>query len=81
MKPAMFREMTSVLGAPNDWDAEKHGECGGLPIAFDPSSGAMTSCWVLEPEDIAALAAGGRVYLTVFANRHPVVAMAVKVDP
>lgn len=80
MKPAMFREMTHVLGAPDNWDAEKLGECFGLPVAFDADTGSMTSCWVLEPEDVAALAAGGRVYLTIMANRHPVVAMAVKVE-
>lgn len=79
MKPAMFREMTHVFGAPPDWDAEKQGECMGLPVAFDPAAGTYTSCWVLEPEDIAALAAGGRVYLTIYGFQ-PVVALAVRVE-
>jgi hypothetical protein len=80
MKPAMFREMTHVLGAPSDWDAEKKGECLGLPVAFNREAGTITSCWVPEPEDVAALAAGGRVYLTIVGSAHPPVAMTAKVE-
>ncbi len=80
MKPAMFAAMTHVLGAPPDWDATKHGECMGLPVAVDRQQGTYTSCWVLEPEDVAALAAGGRIYLTVHNAFQPPVAMQVRVE-
>lgn len=79
MKPAMFADMTHVLGAPPDWDATKHGECMGLPVAVDREQGTFTSCWVLEPEEVATLAAGGRVYLKVTNSFQPPVAMWVAV--
>lgn len=78
MKPAMFHEMTHVLGAPEGWDAEAKGECLGLPVAADYDPWTMTSCWVLEPEEVALIARGGRVYLTINGFRHPVVALTVR---
>lgn len=78
MKPAMFEAMTHVLGAPKDWDAEKHGECGGLPVAIDHANSTFTSCWQLDPEEVAALINGGRIYVTVVATGQPPMALAVK---
>lgn len=80
MKPAMFSAMTHVLGAPSDWDVARHGECSGLPVAVDRERGTFTSCWILEPKDVEALAAGGRVYLTVTNSFQPPVAMQVRVE-
>ena len=76
MKAAMFREMTHVLGPPPGHEADVF----GLPVMIDHEAHTITSCWVLEPEDVAALAAGGRVYLTVLSFVHPVVALAVRVE-
>lgn len=78
MRPAMFEAMTHVLGAPPDWNAETHGECSGLPVQIDHEARTFTSCWVLEPEEVAALAAGGRVYVTVVSSAQPPLALAVK---
>ena len=78
MKPAMFHEMTHVLGAPQDWDAEAKGECLGLPVAFDREQLTITSCWELEPHEVEALAKGGRLYLTVHGRMQPPVAMIVR---
>ncbi len=80
MKPAMFAEMTHVLGAPKEWDAEKYGECSGLPVAIDRDRCAFTSCWVLEPEDLAALAAGGRIYVTIVSAAHPPISLTVRAE-
>lgn len=77
MKPAMFREMTHVLGAPEGWDAEAKGECLGLPVAVDHEQQTLTSCWVLDPEEVTLIAQGGRVYLTVHGSQPPV-ALAVR---
>lgn len=81
MKPAMFHEMTHVLGAPREWDAEKHGECKGLPVEFDREALTITSCWVLEPHELELLAAGGRVYLSVFGGMQPPVSLTVRPKP
>lgn len=80
MKPAMFHDMTHVLGAPNGWDAKKNGvECLGLPVKFDPDyPPTITSCWVLDSEELAALVAGGRVCLTVVGTTHPPVVLTVR---
>ena len=78
MKPAMFHEMTHVLGAPEGWDSAAKGECLGLPVAADREQLTFTSCWELEPEELAALIAGGRVYLTIHGAAHPPVAMIVR---
>lgn len=80
MKPAMFREMTHVLGAPPDWKPEEQGECLGLPVAIDQAEGSFTSCWTLEPEDVARICAGGKIYLTVLGAAHPPVRMKVRND-
>lgn len=72
MKPAMFREMTHVLGAPDGWDAEAKGECLGLPVEVNHEQWTVTSCWVLDPEEVAMIAAGGRVFLTVHGSQPPV---------
>lgn len=80
MKPAMFHEMTHVLGAPEGWDAEAKGECLGLPVAVDHEQQTLTSCWVLDPEEVALIAAGGRVFLTVHGSQPPV-ALTVRPKP
>ncbi len=80
MRPAMFRDMTHTLGAPEGWDETRDGPCGGLPVQYDRENRQITSCWVLEPGDIELLQAGGRVYLTVCGLAQPPVALTVKVE-
>lgn len=81
MKPAMFQEMTHVLGAPDNWDAQSKGECLGLPVAVDREQCTFTSCWELEPGELASLMLDGRVYLTVHGAAHPPVALSVRPNP
>jgi len=69
------------IGAPADWDQDRDGPCGALPVvdAFDKASGmlVMYSVWRPSPEEIAALLNGGAIRLGVVGFAHPVVNMAV----
>lgn len=78
MKPAMFETMTHILGAPDKWDASKHGECSGLPVEVDRENMTFTSCWVPTPEEIEALVNGGRIYVTVVCNFQPPLRLDVR---
>lgn len=72
MKPAMFRDMTHVLDAPEGWETEEKGECLGLPVAIDQEQRTVTSCWVLDPEEVVLISQGGRVFLTCHGSQPPV---------
>ncbi len=76
MSPVPFPEQTSVLGAPPDWDAKKHGPCDGLPVHF--ADGIYTSCWRATWRERLALLFGARLWLTVVSSGHPPVALGVK---
>lgn len=68
------------IGAPKDWDPEKHGDCGVLPVQDVEFNGVpfMRSHWRPSPAEMAALDAGGYITLDVSAAKHPVVAMGVE---
>lgn len=68
---------TRMLGAPEGWTPETSGPCVGLPIRDEMSGDVpcMVSCWEPTPADLAALAAGGKVYLRVVGTQHPPVAI------
>lgn len=70
---------TRNLGKPLDWDDEKYGPCGSLPIRDGKYNGvpAMTSAWKLTPAEIEALANGAELHLMVVGEVHPPVAMYV----
>lgn len=70
---------TKVWGAPENWEASKMGECGGLPARLvETSAGPMwESAWEPTPEELNMLNKGGTVHLFVGAHPHPVVAMSV----
>ena len=59
MKSASFKSMTRVLGAPNGWDAEKHGPCNGLPVAV--INNVCASCWELTWRERLKILFGHRV--------------------
>lgn len=70
---------TRNLGAPVDWNAERDGICGGLPIRDEQrgDSNVMVSSWQPTPEELARLNAGASVYLHVWGGGHPPVALSV----
>lgn len=76
MKPVHFSEQALVLGAPKDWDAEKHGPCGGLPVAF--FDGGYVSHWRPSLKEVALLLVGYPLRLFVRSNGHPPVALNVR---
>jgi hypothetical protein len=71
---------THMLGAPPNWDPEKDGACGVLPVRagmHSPGVPCMVSEWKPSPEEIAVLAAGGSIFLSVVGATHPVVAVYI----
>lgn len=85
MHPGRIEGATRTLGAPQNWEKERHGPCGGLPIrdVVLPDSGlnAMGSVWFPTPEEIAALVEGAPIQLWVLGSTHPVVALMVGKTP
>lgn len=80
MLPIDRPDATRRLGAPVNWEAEKDGPCGVLAIAdipYESGANAMESLWQPEPEEIAAIAAGQPVILTIVGRFHPVVSLGV----
>jgi hypothetical protein len=73
MIPVRVSGCTRVLGAPPGWTPESSGDCCGLAIR-DEASGdmpCMVSAWEPTPAELAALNAGGRVFLRVVGTGHP----------
>jgi hypothetical protein len=64
MKPVTFQGANRLFRGPEGSDIQP------LP-AFDEGQGFIVSCWEPSPEDLAALAAGGRIWLVVLGNKHP----------
>lgn len=76
MIPTKFSGVTQYLGAPPGWDHDGDlGECMPLPIKRDEHG--LTSMWVPDADELAALNAGAAVQLTIMANAHPVVSVGV----
>lgn len=74
---------TRVLGKPADWDEEKQGRCGGLPVRDEIIAGApfMTSAWSPTPEELVRLNAGAAIHLCVCGVVHPPVMISVGAAP
>lgn len=70
-------------GAPEGWDAKKHGPCQTIDVRYDETEGRpiMQTAWAVTPAENGALGSGGFLYLTIFATsnppRHPVIALGV----
>lgn len=76
MKPALFEGHDIVLGAPAGWDAEKNGECQGLPIMRN--KGVCTSLWELDAKERVSIACGANVWLHVVSgDTQPPVSLSV----
>lgn len=67
---------TRVLGKPADMTDE---ECGPLAIRDTPSEqgNVMVSAWIPTPDELVHLAQGAPIYLYVWGNGHPPVAIEV----
>lgn len=71
MKPVYFKDVNSVLGAPNTTDNNTP-ECEKLPVHTDGE--CCISLWELDDDDLAAIAESKAIFLTVMSGRtqHPV---------
>lgn len=78
MKPMMMPTTTTVLGAPRDWNKDKHGPCEGLPVT--ESEGCLYSYWKLTWKERLAVLVGKPVRLCVASLAHPAVALEVTGD-
>jgi hypothetical protein len=70
MKPTPFPEANRIFRRPPSMPAE---ECGDLPIFDDGVE--LVSRWEPTPEERAAIAAGGPVWLWVLGRAHPPVVL------
>ena len=79
MKAMKVEGATRNLGAPRDWNEQTHGPCDVLPVRDVLVNGtqAMLSKWQLTPEEIVLLGSGMPVYLLIWGERHPPVAICV----
>lgn len=68
-----FNGQTRVLNAPPGWNESEPIKCGMLPIRDTKNEGmpCMQSYWKPEPDELAMLAAGAHVRLTVYGHGHP----------
>jgi hypothetical protein len=81
MKACMIEGMTRDLNKPRDWDEERDGPCGSLPIRDEVFGGRvsiMFSEWKPSTEELALLNAGASVILGVCGTVHPPVSLGVK---
>lgn len=60
------------LGAPDGWDAEKHGECETITAKRDADG--YTVAFKLEPHELERLLDGGKVVLKIFGAGFPPIA-------
>jgi hypothetical protein len=70
MIPRRIQNATHALGAPLDWDSEKHGNCVRLWVRAE--GGTYASAWEPTPDELDALNAGGSVVLTIVGGQPPV---------
>lgn len=68
-----------VLNPPQNWDAEKHGECQAITVLRLPDSFVATI--ELEQSEFAELLKGGKLKFRIFGNGFPPVALWVEPKP
>lgn len=78
MNPSKIQGANAALGAPEDWDADKQGECATLPVRINAEAGTIESAWEPSDEEKAAIAAGRPVILTIWGRLHPPVSVNVE---
>ncbi len=76
MLPIKFKGFTTILNAPKNWDAEKNGECLGLPIAR--AHGFVVSCWKPTLIERIKLIFGKPITLYVAGDNQQPVCLEVK---
>lgn len=80
MDPREFKGQTRMLNAPLGWNATQPVKCGMLPIRDTTIDGipCMQSVWKPDANELAHIARGGHVVLTVYGMGHPPVWVGVE---
>lgn len=74
---------TRILNKPVDWDEERDGLCGTLPIRDERTTACdtMISAWLPTLEEIERIVQGAPIYLHVVGRVHPPVSVGVGPRP
>ena len=75
VNPTNFPEATIVLGKPPGMTDD---QCASLPIHHDKKNSALISRWLPTPAEREAIAAGKPVWLWIYGNGHPPVALTTE---
>ncbi len=80
MKAIPIEGMTRDLTKPSDWDEQRDGTCGSLPIRDQDFlfGNGMVSNWKPSALDLEVLNAGGVIQLVVCGTVHPPVSITVQ---
>ena len=82
MSPTTHESNNARLGPPVNHDAATQPEIATLHVtrSFDEDMRCekMSSFWQPDPDELAALAKGSKVMLTIFGIGHPVVSLGVE---
>ena len=75
----MIERCSNVIGKPKDWDEEKDGYCGGLPIRIERRGDMAFFVSHLEPspDELEAIKAGAPIEIAISSPQHPVLQMGV----
>lgn len=82
VNPIIIKNANHTFGAPEGWDAEKHGDCEPLQVVVEVVEGQMRiwSAWQPDEQERAAIAAGHPVILCVIGSSIPPMMVAVAAD-
>lgn len=73
MTPLKTEHTNAVLNAPQEWDANTHGPCAGLPVLVHEDDGMRTfySYWSATWTERLSVLLGRPVRLCVVGQSHP----------
>lgn len=67
MIPIDFKESNKKLGTPKNWDEEKNGKCGVLPVYSDGQQ--SISLWKLSWKERIQILRYGKIWLGILAGK------------
>lgn len=72
MRPINFPGANINFTAPRNWNDEKDGVCGDLPVCVNKEHGQFTSVWEPSAEERERIAKGENIALTCVGVQTPV---------
>ena len=67
-----------LLGKPKNWNEERDGKCGQLPVLID--NGCFISVWKPTDEERLRIATGANIALSIVGGQPPVNLFLANVD-